>query len=445
MSDGSATTGLRGAGVEALSPAGSAVRPTRARHAVLWLTVLAYLITYMDRVVIATAAPMIEEEFGFTSVTMGWIFASFSIAYALFQIPGGWLGDRFGPRRALTGVVLWWSGFTAATALTWSAGSMIVCRFLFGMGEAGAFPIATRSLSRWMLPSERGWAQGVTHAGARLGGALTPVLVALLIVSFGWRMPFLIFALVGIAWAALWFWYYRDTPREHASVNAAELEMIEGALGTGRARVSVPWRHLLGNPRLWVLSAMYFCYAYCINIFLTWFPKYLHDARGFDIAMMGLFASMPLMAGVVGDLAGGWASDLLVKRGVGLKMGRRVVAVLGFLIAAAMIPLAAAIADPVPSILCFCVALFGLELTVGVSWAVTLDIGGEYAGSVSAVMNTLGNIGAAIAAVVTGYIVAMSGWFSAFAVLAMLCVIAALLFLRIDASRKLYEGEGEPA
>lgn len=420
-------------------------RPTRTRHTVLWLTVLAYLITYMDRVVIATAAPSIQQEFGFSLVTMGWIFASFQIAYALFQIPGGWLGDRFGPRRALSGVVLWWSSFTAATAMTWSAGSMMVCRFLFGMGEAGAFPIATRSLSRWMLPSERGWAQGLTHAGARLGGAVTPVFVAWLIVAFGWRMPFMLFAVVGLGWAALWFWFYRDTPREHRSVNAAELEMIEGSLGAGRARAKVPWRVLLSQPQLWTLSAMYFCYAYCINIFLTWFPKYLHDARGFDIAMMGLFASMPLMAGVLGDLAGGWFSDRMVKRGAGLKMGRRLVAIVGFLIAAGMIPLAAALADPVPSILCFCVALFGLELTVGVSWAVTLDIGGEYAGSVSAVMNTLGNIGAAIAAAVTGYIVAASGWFAAFAVLAVLCLIAAALFLRIDASRPLHvENESVP-
>lgn len=420
-------------------------RPTRTRHTVLWLTVLAYLITYMDRVVIATAAPSIQQEFGFSLVTMGWIFASFQIAYALFQIPGGWLGDRFGPRRALSGVVLWWSSFTAATAMTWSAGSMMVCRFLFGMGEAGAFPIATRSLSRWMLPSERGWAQGLTHAGARLGGAVTPVFVAWLIVAFGWRMPFMLFAVVGLGWAALWFWFYRDTPREHRSVNAAELEMIEGSLGAGRARAKVPWRVLLSQPQLWTLSAMYFCYAYCINIFLTWFPKYLHDARGFDIAMMGLFASMPLMAGVLGDLAGGWFSDRMVKRGAGLKLGRRLVAIVGFLIAAGMIPLAAALADPVPSILCFCVALFGLELTVGVSWAVTLDIGGEYAGSVSAVMNTLGNIGAAIAAAVTGYIVAASGWFAAFAVLAVLCLIAAALFLRIDASRPLHvENESVP-
>jgi sugar phosphate permease len=404
-------------------PDAVAMRPTRGRHVVLWLTVLAYLITYMDRVVISTAAPSIQAEFGFSLVTMGWIFASFQFAYAFFQIPGGWLGDRFGPRRALTGVVIWWSAFTAMTALTWSAGSMMVCRFLFGIGEAGSFPIATRSLSRWMLPSERGWAQGLTHAGARLGGAVTPVFVAILIVDFGWRAPFFLFALVGLAWAALWFWYYRDTPRDHPRVNAAERNMIESALGTGAGRAKVPWRRLLANPQLWLLSSMYFCYAYCINIFLTWFPKYLHDARGFDIAVMGLFASMPLMAGVLGDLTGGWMSDLLVKRGTGLKMARRVVAVFGFLVAAAMIPLAASIADPVLSIGCFCMAL---------------DVGGEFAGSVSAVMNTLGNIGAAIAAAVTGYIVSASGWFAAFAVLSVLSLIAALLFFVIDASKPLY-------
>lgn len=418
-------------------------RPTRARHVVLWLTVLAYLITYMDRVVIATAAPSIQREFGFSDETLGWVFASFSIAYALFQIPGGWLGDRFGPRRALTGVVVWWSTFTALTATTFSAGSMMVTRFLFGMGEAGAFPIATRSLSRWMLPAERGWAQGVTHAGARLGGAVTPALVAALILAFGWRMPFFLFALVGLGWAALWFWYYRDTPREHRSVNAGELALIQDALGKGKARVSVPWKKLLSRPQLWTLSAMYFCYAYCINIFLTWFPKYLADARGFELVAMGLWASAPLAAGVVGDMAGGWFSDRMVKRGAGLKMGRRVVAIAGFTIAAVMIPLAAASEAHGLSILFFCVALFGLELTVGVSWAVTLDIGGEYAGSVSAVMNTLGNIGAAIAAAVTGYIVAASGWFTAFAVLAVLCVVAALLFTRIDASRPLYVPEDQ--
>jgi len=161
-------------------------RPSNVRRHILWLTVAIYMITYMDRVVISTAAPLIQKDFNFSLETMGWIFSAFQIGYALCQIPGGWLGDRFGARRALSGVVIWWSVFTAATATMWSAGSLFVCRLLFGMGEAGSFPIATRALSRWMLPSERGWALGITHAGARLGGAFTPVLVAFLIASLGW-------------------------------------------------------------------------------------------------------------------------------------------------------------------------------------------------------------------------------------------------------------------
>jgi len=170
-----------------------AVRPTRVRHLVLALTVAAYLITYMDRVNISSTIPVIQKELGFSMVTVGWILSSFRWGYALFQIPGGWLGDRIGPRRALALMVTWWSIFTSATALAWSATSMASFRFFFGVGEAGAFPIATRSLSRWILPSERGFAQGITHAGSRVGAALTPGIVGLLMTSYGWRMPFFAF------------------------------------------------------------------------------------------------------------------------------------------------------------------------------------------------------------------------------------------------------------
>src|SRR5206468_997319 len=190
-------------------------RPTRVRHVVLWLTVAAYMITYMDRVVISSAVPSIRKELGFDMVTMGWILSSFNWAYAIFQIPGGWLGDRIGPRRALTVIVTWWSIFTSATALAWNGASMAAVRFLFGMGEAGAFPIATRSLSRWMLPAERGFAQGITHAGSRLAAAMTPTLVALVITKYGWRTAFVLFGMMGLIWSAVWYWYYRDTPAEH--------------------------------------------------------------------------------------------------------------------------------------------------------------------------------------------------------------------------------------
>src|SRR5437773_1176588 len=225
----------------------ASTRVTHVRYVVLGLTVAAYMITYMDRAVIASAAPEIRKEFGFDLVTMSWILASFRVTYSLFQIPGGWLGDRIGPRRALTIIVTWWSLFTSATAVAWNAVSMLAVRSLFGIGEAGAFPIATRSLSRWMLPGERGFAQGITHAGSRLGAAMTPSLVVLVIAKYGWRAAFVLFGMLGLAWSAVWFWYYRDTPAEHASVNKAELQLLTGSLGGERPKAAqpVPWKTIL--------------------------------------------------------------------------------------------------------------------------------------------------------------------------------------------------------
>ncbi|MFN0170576.1 MAG: MFS transporter [Bryobacteraceae bacterium] len=422
----------------------STARPTRVRHAVLWLTVAAYMITYMDRVVISSAVPVIQKEFGFSLVTMGWILSSFRWGYALFQIPGGWLGDRIGPRRALTLIVTWWSIFTSLTAAAWGAASMASFRFLFGMGEAGAFPIATRSLSRWMLPEERGFAQGITHAGSRLGAAVTPVLVVWLITHYNWRLTFVIFGMLGLVWAAVWHWYYRDTPGEHRSVNAAELELIQSHLGGARSRVShhVPWRKILGSSTLWTLSLMYFCYAYCIAVYLDWFPKYLNDHRGFNLKQMGLYASLPLLAGTLGDLAGGWISDIWAKKSGNLKMARRGVAITGFLTAAVAILPATFTADPVACVWYTCVALFGLELTIGVSWAIPLDIGGDFAGSVSAVMNTCGNIGGAISPTLLAYLVQSYGWEVPFVVAAAMCLIAAILYLKIDSTRNIvFAGE----
>ena len=273
------------------------------------------MITYMDRVVISTAVPSIQKEFGFSIVTMGWILSSFQWSYAIFQIPVAWLGDRLGPRRALTLIVTWWSLLTSATTLAWNAGSMAAIRALFGMGESGAFAIATRSLARWMRPSERGFAQGVTHAGSRLGGAVTPALAALLIAHYGWRAAFFAFGSLGLFWSAVWHWYYRDTPAEHPSVNEKEREIIECSLGYAKLaphlRTSVPWKIILASPQMWLLSAMYVCYGYNVSVYLVWFPKYLSDSRGVSLTRMGLYASLPLLAGTAGDLLGAWLSDRL--------------------------------------------------------------------------------------------------------------------------------------
>ncbi len=409
-------------------------RPTHVRHIVLGLTVLAYAITYMDRQVLAVARPVIRDELGISLVMMGWITFGFRIAYALFQIPGGWLGDTLGARRALTMIVTWWSVFTGLTAMAWNAVSMLTIQVFFGLGEAGAFPIATRSLSRWMRPTERGFAQGVTHAGSRLGAALTPPIVVVLIAKFGWRAAFVCFGVLGLLWAVAWFWYYRDTPQEHAGVNDAERELI----GPGRKRPgSVPWRKILRHGNLWILAVMYFCYNFNLNVYNDWFPTYLRDSRGMTLAAMGVYASLPLFAGTLGDLAGGWFSDHVLRKTGNVNFSRRWVAIAGFVLSGAATVPAALASDPQTSVAFYCLAFFGLEWTVGISWAIPLDIGGDYAGSVSAVMNTLGNIGGAISAIVVTYLVRGYGWNAPFFITVGLCVLAALLFLKIDASKQI--------
>jgi MFS family permease len=371
-------------------------------------------------------------------ITIGWIFASFRWGYALFQIPGGWLGDRIGSRRALSVVVVWWSAFTSFTAFSWSAVSMGVCRFLFGMGEAGAFPIATRSLSAWMLPTERGFAQGVTHAASRVGAALTPALVVMLMIRFGWRAPFLLFGILGLFWAAAWFWYYRDTPAEHRFINAAERTLIETSVGVRHASAkSVPWRLILRSPSLWTLSLMYFCYGYAIDIYLDWFPKYLNDHRGFNLKEMGFYASLPLLAGAAGDLLGGSISDYCARRFGNLKAARRGVALVGFLLAAVFIVPATFTTHSTASVYYSCVAVLGLELTVGVAWAIPLDIGGDYAGSIASVMNTFGNLGSAVSPILLAYLVGLYGWNIPFLLCSGLCIGGAVLSLGINANKKI--------
>ena len=410
------------------------IRPTKVRYVVLGMTVAAYMITYMDRTILAVARPVIRDELGISLLTMGTITGAFRIAYALFQIPGGWFGDRFGARRALALIVAWWSLFTGLTAMAWNAASMLVIQVLFGMGEAGAFPIATRSLARWMRPTERGFAQGITHAGSRLGAALTPLMVVPLIALIGWRGSFWVFAALGVTWAVVWYFYYRDTPEEHAGVNQAERDLI----GSGRKRsTDIPWRRILSHSNLWILAVMYFCYNFNLNVYNDWFPTYLHDSRGMTLAKMGIYASLPLFAGTLGDIAGGSFSDMVLKRTGNVNLARRWVAIAGFILSGAATIPAIFAHDPKVSVAFYCAAFFGLEWTVGVSWAVPLDIGGDFAGSVSAVMNSLGNAGGALSSFVVTYAATRYGWNSPFLLTSALCVIAALLYLKIDANKRI--------
>ena len=408
-------------------------RPTHVRHAVLGLTVAAYMITYMDRQVLAVTRPVIMKDLGISLLMMGNITFAFRIAYALFQIPGGWLGDRFGARRALTAVVTWWSAFTALTGLAWNAVSMLNIQVFFGLGEAGAFPIATRSLARWMRPTERGFAQGITHAGSRLGAALTPPIVVLIMAQYGWRAAFFVFGLVGVIWSIVWFSYYRNTPEEHTGVNQAERDLI----GSGRKRSDhIPWRMILSHGNLWILAVMYFCYNFNLNVYQDWFPTYLHDSRGMTLAKMGFYASLPLFAGVLGDLAGGTFSDMVLKRTGNVNLARRWVAIAGFLVSAAATIPAVLAHDPKVSVAFYCVAFFasnGPSAFPGLSHSISAAI----LPAPSAVMNTLGNIGGALSAIVVTTAVSYFDWKAPFMITSAMCIIAAILYLKIDAGKRI--------
>jgi sugar phosphate permease len=410
-------------------------RPSIGRWYILLLISVMYLITYLDRVNISAAAPVIRKEFGFDPVTMGAIFSAFVWAYALFQVPGGWLGDRFGPRRMLTIIVTYWSIMTAVTAAATGAVSFIVVRFLFGIGEGGAFPVATRAMQLWYPPQERGFVQGVTHSASRLGAAIAPPIVIAIMTAFGWRWAFYVCGAVGIVWAAWWWFAYRNLPEEHALVNRAELERIRGTDAQGNvnppkieAQANVPWAHLLRSPNMWAIMCAYFTYVYCLWIFLSWLPSYLVDYRHFTLLAVGWLASLPLLAGVVGDTVGGLATDWLLRKTGNAKFARRLVAIVGLLGCVVFIVPAALVEDAYAAVFCLTGAMFFLECTIGPSWAVPMDTGGKYSGTVSGMMNMAGNIGGALSPLVFGFLVKLGSWQAPFIVAAALLVIGAVIW-----------------
>jgi sugar phosphate permease len=407
-----------------------------ARWYILFLISLMYLITYLDRVNISTVAPVISQEFHFDKITMGIIFSAFAWSYAAFQVPGGWLGDRFGPRRVLTGIVTYWSIMTALTAAAASAVGFFAVRFLFGIGEAGAFPVATRAMQLWYPRQERGLCQGITHSASRLGAAIAPPLVVAIMTGLGWRWVFYICGIIGIVWAAWWSYAYRNLPEEHRSVSRAELAHVRGLDENGEVKrlepvrkPAVPWRTLLASPNMWAIMCAYFTYVYCLWIFLSWLPSYLVEYRHFTLVKVGLLASLPLWAGVVGDTFGGWATDWLLVRTGRTKLARRSVAIAGMLGCVAFMIPAALTTDAYLAVYCLTGALFFLECTIGPSWAVPMDVGGQYSGTVSGVMNMAGNFGGALSPIVFGYLVQTTGsWAAPFILSAALLVIGAAVW-----------------
>jgi MFS transporter, ACS family, glucarate transporter len=407
--------------------------PSRARHVVIGFAVALAIITYIDRVAISVAAPFISADLGLSRPQMAWALAAFGWAHAVFEIPGGWLGDKIGPRRVLLRIVLWWSAFTAATGLAWSAPSLIMIRALFGAGEAGAFPNLTRVLTTWLPVSERERAQAMVWLATRVSGALTPLIVAMLIGAVGWRRTFDIFGVLGAIWAILFYRWYRDSPAAHPAVNQAELALLPSSKDTAIAHTGVPWRLIFSTPSVWLLSIQYMCLAYGWWFYINWLPTYLRESRGTSVRMGALLAGLPLLLGGAGCLVSAAVIPRLSRRLGSVASARRVVAIVGFVGASACIFLFTGVQDPRRAMLVLGFAGFFNDFVMPAAWAGTMDIGGRYAGTVSGAMNMMGSIAGASSVLVVGYLLAWTGnWTLTFYISAAIYLIGAFCWLFLD-------------
>jgi MFS family permease len=409
--------------------------PSRARSTLLRFAFLLSVVTYLDRVCIASAASFIREDLHLTAVEMGWVFSAFTLAYAIFEVPSGWLGDTIGPRKVLTRIVLWWSAFTMATGLAWNFVSLLTFRFLFGAGEAGAFPNTSRSFSQWFPVSERGRAHGITFMGTRLGGALAPPFAVALISAAGWRASFWIFGTLGLFWAFGWWRWFRDDPAKHPSVNPAELELIQEERGKAPDH-RLEWRYLLSWNLLFICLT-YFAFGYGLYFYLTWLPTYLREARGFSPRDASLLAGLVLLAGAATSIVGGLWTDHWVKR-YGLKIGRCGVAAIA-LPSSGLVLTAGALTDhPLAAALLIALASGLADLSISAAWAMCHDIGRESAGTVTACMNTFANLGGTIAPLVMGYSVQLLGsWRIPLLITAVMYIFGGLFALLVNPSRTL--------
>ena len=410
--------------------------PTRARHTMLGFALAAMAVAYLDRVCISTAAPSIQADLGLSDLQMGTVFSAFTLTYALFEVPSGWLADRFGARVTLTRIVLWWSAMTAATGAATGFGSLVVLRGLFGMGEAGVLPSLTRAFGRWLPLRERGRAFGLTIMAAALGGAVTQPLVALLLGVVSWRMAFPIFGSVGVVWAIAWWRWFRDEPREHRGVDAAELALI-GCEPASERHPRVPWRRLLRNRTMLALCAMYFGAIYGWYFYLTWLPTYLLRARGFDLKAAGALAALPLLGIAAGSLLGGATSDALTRR-FGMRTGLRLPGLVGLPLAALAIVGAIHTRQPTAAALYFAAAAGLAALGVAPAWSVCLAVGGRHAGVVSGAMNTFGNLGGVASPLAMGWgLAALGSWDLSLYSVVFFYGLAALCWLGIDPAARI--------
>ena len=423
-------------------------KPTKTRWQVLLLISLMYMITYMDRTGISIAAPAIEKDFGLSPTTMGIVFSVFLWAYAIGQIPGGSVADRFGPRLILLIIVPFWSIMTGLTAVATGAASLIVIRFVFGLAESPAFPTATRAMQLWFPKAERGIVHGVTHSFSRLAVAIVPFVAVSIMLAFGWRWIFYIFGAAGLLWSSAFYLLYRNFPEHHPGVNRSELAHIRGsnADGTLKAgdfhrRVSPPWQIIFRSPNMWYIASAYGCFYYGTYFYMTWFPTYLHEYRHLSLQAVGTLASLPLLAGMIGDIMGGTLTDTVYKKTGKLRFARRVVAAPAMLASGICLIPAALTHSSWTAILSLTASLFFLELVISPAWAVPMDVGGEYSGTVSGVMNMAGSLAASASPIVFGLLAQRGFWVTPFFITAGVLLAGALIWaFCIDAEKPVVDG-----
>jgi len=410
--------------------------PTLTRYRVVAAAVALAGVTYLDRVCVGVLAPSIMADLHISPIQMSVVFSAFTLAYALFEMPTAWWADRIGSRRVLTRIVLWWSAFTMLTAAATSYTVMLAVRFLFGAGEAGAWPNAARVFSRWIPLRERGRVQGVFFAGAHLAGGLTPALVTLMALYLPWRMVFVALGFVGLVWAAFWHRWFRDEPREHPSVNAAEADLIEKTRGLPPEQEHHgTFSEVLRIPSLLPLCLQYVANSYGYYFFITWLPTYLAKSRGMSSAELAIFSGLPLTLSAIADISGGFTLDALCRR-LGLRLGTCAIGALSYSLAAAAMLAGTLASNPrVGGTLIAVGGAFSM-FTLAPSWSTAIGLGGRNTALLSSVMNTSGQVGAFFSPLVLAFLVDRTGnWSLPLHVLSGLYLIAAVCWLFIRPER----------
>ena len=408
------------------------------RYRLIGLTFALSMLLYVDRVAISTARGPITSELGLSDTQFGWVLSAFALGYALFQTPGGLFVDRFGARVTLASVVSLWSVFTALTGLARGYVVLLVYRFLFGAGEAGAYPTCAWAFYNWLPVEERGLAQGINFSGARLGAAFALPAVAWLVGAAGWRVSFYLLGSVGFIYAAAWWWWFRDLPEDHSSVSAAERAFIverRAAVSKEAAASPLQFSTIARSADVWIAMGQYFASNFTFFFCLTWLFPYLQRTYGLQATQAGLLSSAPLIGGALGNWVGGTMVDVLYRHGR-WRLSRQLPAVLGFLLAAAGL-LGSLVADQMyAKVLLLAIAVFGADMTLPPSWAFCIDIGRNHAGTVSGMMNMAGNVGSFVTSLAFPYLLIWTGSPSPFFVIgATLNAGAALLWMRARPDR----------